>query len=211
MVQKKTTAAKPAAKPAARKAEAAAGPAAVEAVVKAGTEAATKSYEQAVALTKEQVKSGQMSMDAMVKAGAEAGKGYEKAASTTRAQVEKTSQAVFKGYDDLAVVGKDNIDACLKSGTILAKGMEALGNEVVKYTQTSIEKNMAAAKTMMGARTLREAVDLQTNYARESFDSMVAETAKLTGLSVELANQALEPLQSRANKTAEKLFKPLSI
>jgi phasin family protein len=207
MVQKKTTAAKPAAK----KAGAVAGPEAVEAVVKAGTEAATKGYEQAVALTKEQVKSGQLSMDAVVKAGAEATKGYEKAVSTTRTQVEKTSQAVFKGYDDLTVVGKDNIDACMKSGTILAKGLEALGKEVAKYTQASIEKNLAATQTMMGARTLREAVDLQSNYARESFDSLVAETTKLTELSVEVANQAIEPLQTRANVTAEKLFKPLSI
>jgi phasin family protein len=189
----------------------AAGQQNVEAVVKASTVAATKGYEQAVAITKEQAETSKKTLDAVVKAGTEAAtKGYEEAVKVTQDQVEKTSVAAFKGYDELAMAGKDNIEACVRSGSIAAKGMETLGKEVMTYAQASFEANLAAAKALMGAKTLREVIDVQTGLTRGSFDQAVAQSAKLTELSVQVTNDALAPIQAQANVNAEKLLKPVA-
>jgi phasin family protein len=146
--------------------------------VKAGTDAATKNYEQAIAMTKD--------------------------------QVEKASTALFRGYDEMTVLNKDNVEAVVASSTIVAKGYETIGREVMSFTQSAIETNIAATKAIFGAKTLRELVDLQADFARSQFDNALAESAKLTEMSVRVANDAIEPLQSRVNVTVEKLLKPVA-
>jgi hypothetical protein len=51
-------------------------------------------------------------------------------------------------------------------------------------------------------------VDVQSDYARTSFDSLVNEGSKLSELGVKVANEALEPIQSRINVAVEKILKP---
>ena len=176
MATKKTTTAAEAMKPV--EAAVAAGKETVEKVMKTGTEAAAKSYEQAVAMTKE--------------------------------QVEKASQAAFKSYDELTVLNKDNVDAVMKSGAIVAQGYEAIGQEVMAFTKASIEANVASTQALFGAKTLRELVDLQTEYTRKAFDSAMAESAKLGEMSVKMANDAAQPLQARVNVAVETMMKPVA-
>jgi hypothetical protein len=57
---------------------------------------------------------------------------------------------------------------------------------------------------------VRELIDLQTDFSRSGFDSIVAESAKLTELSMSLANETIEPIQARLNANVEKLMKPLA-
>lgn len=158
----------------------------LDAAVKAGTEAATKGYEQAVAKTKQQV---------------------EQAVALTKENVDKTSEAVFKGYDEFAVMGKDTLDAMVRTNSIVAKGMEIFGMEILAYAQASLEGGIAQTQALLGAKSLKELVDLQSNYARARLDKVVAETAKLTDMSVQTANEAMAPLQKRVDVTVETLLK----
>ncbi|MCC7274217.1 MAG: phasin family protein [Alphaproteobacteria bacterium] len=152
---------------------------------------------------------GKEMMDTFVKVGQEAAqKGYEQAMTMTKEQVEKARVAVAKGYDELNAIGKDNVDALVKASTICAKGFEAIGKEVVNYTQARVESNLAAMKALMGARTLKEFVDLQTEFARSSFDQLVTESTKLSEIGVKVANDAFAPLNARVNTVVEKLTKP---
>lgn len=150
----------------------------VEAVVEAGTKAATKNYDQAVAMTKE--------------------------------QVAKTSKAMFEGYDDFADLGQQNVEALVKSGTICAKGVESLGQEVMDFTRTSIEGNVSAAKALMGAKDFNEVVEMQSDLTKKNFDQAVAEYSKLTEMSIKLANEAFAPLQDRFQVAVEKMWKPVT-
>jgi phasin family protein len=157
------------------------------------------------------VSASQETMDAMVKAGTQAAsKSYEQAILLTQEQVEKLSSNMFEGYDDVASLGKDNIDAYVQSTTVFAKGMEAMSKELMSFAQSSLDTGVANAKALFGAKTLRELIDLQTDFSRSGFDALVAESAKLTELSVTLANDTIEPLQVRINANVEKMMKPLA-
>ena len=157
------------------------------------------------------VAAGQETVEKVMKAGSEAAtQNYEKALAMTQEQVEKASKAAFQGYDDLALMNKDAMDAVVASGNIMAKGYEAIGKELMAYTQGSIEANVAASKALFGAKNIREVLDLQTQYTRESFDKAMAESAKLSEMSVKVAKEAMEPIQARLNVTVEKMAKPLA-
>ena len=203
----KTTAKKPAAASAAPvtpKPVTAKAAAAKPATAKPATLQSIEPVEAAVTASKETV-------EAVVKAGTQAAsKSYEQAVAMAQEQVAKASENLFKGYDDVASLGKDSVDAYVESTTVFAKGVEALSKELMGFTQSAVEANVANAKALFSAKTLSEVIDLQTGYSRSSFDSLVAESAKLTELSMALASDTVEPLQLRLNATVEKMMKPLA-
>lgn len=125
-------------------------------------------------------------------------------------QVENSGHAFFKAYGDLAAFGQANAEALFRSGSIVAKGAEEMGKEVIAFTQTSLETGVATGKAMMSVKTLRELVDLQTEYARSSFDSMVAESTKLSEMSAKVTNEALGLIGARVNAAVETFGKPAS-
>ena len=151
---------------------------------------------------------GNEMVDTFVKVGQEAAqKGYEQAVTMTKEQVEKARSVVAKGVDEMSTIGKGNVDAVVQAGTIYAKGVEVIGKEVMSYAQARMESNMAAMKAMMGARTLKELVDLQTEFARSAFDQMVTESTKLSEIGVKVTNEAFAPLNARVNLVVEKMTK----
>ena len=148
--------------------------------------AVTKSVEDAIATAKQ-------NLEGLVKAQQE--------------QVEKASAQVLKGYDELTVLTKQNVDAFVKSGTVVAKGAEEAGKQVAAFTQSSLEKSVSNAKAMLAVKTIQELVELQNAYAKASIDALVSESTKMQELTVKIANEALAPLSARVNATVEILSK----
>jgi len=163
--------------------------------------AAAKPFEDAVEVSK-------ATIDALVKVGTEAAsKGYEQAVELTREQVGKASTAFIKGFGDIQGLGKGNVDAVVEAGTVWAKGAEQISKQVMALTQNSVQSSVVTAKALMGCKTLREVIDLQADFARSNFDTLVNEGTKLGELSFKVANEAIAPIQARVTKTVEKLTK----
>ena len=81
---------------------------------------------------------------------------------------------------------------------------------MLALTQNSMQSSVGAAKAMMGCKTLREVIDLNADFARSNFDALVAEGAKLSEMSMQVANEAIAPIQARVNVAVEKLAKPIA-
>jgi len=154
------------------------------------------------------VNAGKEQIENVVKASNEAAtKQYEQAVKMAQEQVEKTSNAVFKGYDEVTTLNKANVDAVVQASTIATKGVESLGRQFMSFAQTQLEANMAVTKKLFGAKTLREFFDAQSDFAKQNFDNLLAESAKMTEMTVKVSNEALEPIQSQTNKSVEKVMK----
>lgn len=150
-------------------------------------------------------------VDTITASGAEfAQKNYDRLVGTTKEQVEKASATAFKSYEDLSKFSKENLDAVVAASTIFAKGFEAVGKEWMTFTQDTMEASAQAAKALLAAKTLREAVDVQADFAKNSFDKLVAESTKLSEISVKVANEAAEPISARVNAALEKMLKPIA-
>ena len=150
----------------------------IETVVRAGADAATKGVDKAVAMTKEQV-------EAAVKAGAIA----------------------FKNYEDMLQFGRENVEAVVKAGSIVAKGVQDLSHQWIVLAQASIDEQVAVGKALIGAKSIKEVVDLSSTVAKSGFDKLLAEGSKLSQVSSKLAEEALTPLTGRVSAAVEKFFK----
>jgi phasin family protein len=168
------------------------------------SKAAAKPFEEAV-------QAGKQTFDAFVKAGNEAAaKGYEQAVQMTQEQVAKANSAFIKGCEDIQGFGKENVEAFVQASTIFAKGAEQISKQVMALTQSSMQSSVSTAKALMGCKTLRDVIDLQADFARSNFDSLVAEGTKLSEMSFKVTNDAIAPIQARVNLAVEKLTKPIA-
>ncbi len=151
------------------------------------------------------------SIETAVKAGADAAsKGMEKAATLSKGQVEAAARAgavAFKNYEELLAFGRENVEAIVASSTVVARGVQDISKSFVLLAQESIDDQVAASKALIGAKTLREVVDLSSQYAKSNFDKLVAEGNKLSQISAKLAEEAMAPLSVRVSATMDRITK----
>lgn len=123
---------------------------------------------------------------------------------------EASAAGVFAGYEELAELGRENFAAVLRANAALAEGMETIGKEVMAYARNSLETTAEAATALLAAKTLDDVVQFNNDYAKASFDRMIAESTKLSEMGVTLANKALAPIGDRVEATIHRLGKPLA-
>ena len=129
------------------------------------------------------------------------------AVALTKEKVEKMSKQVFATFEDVVGFQKENVEAFVASSTILTKGFEALSKEIAAFTQAQYEQSVATTKALFAVKSVKELVDLQTEFAKSSFDAIVAEATKVSEAGIKVANEAAEPITARVNATVEKLSK----
>lgn len=129
------------------------------------------------------------------------------AVAYTKEKVEKMSKQVFATFEEVVGFQKDNVEAIVASSTIWTKGFEALSKEIAAFAQAQYEQSVATTKALFAVKSVKELVDLQTEFAKSSFDAVVAEATKVSEAGIKVANEAAEPITARVNATVEKLSK----
>jgi phasin family protein len=113
----------------------------------------------------------------------------------------KRSQKVAGELADLA---RANVEAVVEAGRVATEGARSIGQDVVAKQRDSFEQAADAIRTLAEAKSPTEYLQLQSEFARASFDRAVTESAKLTESFVKLAGEAFQPLSNRASANAER-------
>ena len=113
----------------------------------------------------------------------------------------KRSQKVAEELADLA---RANVEAIVESGRVAAEGARTIGQDVVASSREGVEQAADAIRSLAEAKSPTEYLQLQSEFARASFDRAVAETSKLTESLVKLAGEAFQPISNRATANAER-------
>jgi phasin family protein len=112
-------------------------------------------------------------------------------------------EKAVKNYDTVLSYGKDTVEAYMKSATVAGKGIENINSELYSYSKDAIEESIAAGKAILGSKSVHEAFELQTDYAKSAFDSYVSELTKFSELVNTAAKDSFAPLQSRVQAWVE--------
>jgi hypothetical protein len=84
-----------------------------------------------------------------------------------------------KVFEEFEKVGKDSLDAAVRSLGDMNKGLQAIAVEVTDYSKMAVEDSMRAFEQLMGAKTLEQAIEIQSKYAKKAYDAYMAEMSKL--------------------------------
>ena len=114
---------------------------------------------------------------------------------------EKSSETLAEATE----FAKDNIEAVVESGKILAGGAQDLGKTYVEEAKSAYETLTGDLKELAAVKSPTELFQLQGKIARRNFDAMVAASSKNTEAMIKLYSEAFAPISGRVNVAAEKL------
>ena len=100
---------------------------------------------------------------------------------------------------------KKNLEAVIASVTASTKGAEALGAQAMAYSKKAVEDHVAAAKSLSGAKSVQEVIELQTTYAKSALDAYIAEVSKMSDIVSSSVKDAVKPLNKRVTAAVERL------
>jgi phasin family protein len=107
--------------------------------------------------------------------------------------------------EEMTELSKGNIEALVASSKAAARGVETIGQEAADYSRRSFEEASAALKSFAEVKSATDFFKLQSDFARSAFDSLVAETSKVSEQVIKLAGEVAEPLTSRYSVAAERV------
>ncbi len=113
-------------------------------------------------------------------------------------------------FDEVDRFNRENVEAVMQVATAVARCYEEIGTEWANYAKASMDEGVAASMALMGCTSMQEAIDVQTGYAKTAVDHYLSESARLSEISLKMANQALEPLNTRFSVAAEAPSRPVS-
>ncbi len=115
--------------------------------------------------------------------------------------VEKSLAAM----NDMNAHSKKNLEAVVASATASAKGAETLGAQAMAFSKAMFESQVAAAKSLSGAKSIQEVVELQTAFAKTSLETYMSEFGKMSETVSASVKESMKPLNERVTATVEKL------
>lgn len=107
--------------------------------------------------------------------------------------------------EELVDFAKGNVEAVIASARLAAKAGEALGQEAAEYGKKNLETATAAFKSFATVKSPTELFQLQSEFAKASFDSAVAEASRVSETIMKVAGDIAQPLSNRYALAAEKI------
>jgi len=134
------------------------------------------------------------------------------AAKSTVEQFTAASNVAFKegvekglaALNEINTHSKKNLEAVVASATASAKGAEALGAQAMAFSKAVFDTQVSAAKSLAGAKSVQEVVELQTSFAKTALETYMAEFAKMSDTVSASVKESMKPLNERVTATVEK-------
>jgi hypothetical protein len=108
----------------------------------------------------------------------------------------------MNGIDEFQRMGKDNMELAMKSFGEVNKGFQAIATEMTDYSKKAFEEGTATFEKLAGARSVEQAVEIQTEYAKKSYEGFVSQASRIGEMYVELAKGMYKPVETAIAKKA---------
>lgn len=106
---------------------------------------------------------------------------------------------MIKNIEDLQKLNQNGMDTAVKMLGEWTKGWQAIAAEMSDYTKRSFEDGTAHMEKLMGAKTVEQALELQSNFAKRSVDEYMHQMSKIGGMYAEFAKDAYKPVERMMN------------
>jgi hypothetical protein len=98
-------------------------------------------------------------------------------------------------YENMQQYGKEQLEVASAAAAALTKGGQGIATETTDYSKKSFEKSRQLAEKLVGVKKFDEAIALQTEFAKSSYEDFVAEATKIGELYTALAKEAFKPVE----------------
>ncbi len=99
-------------------------------------------------------------------------------------------------FEEFQKFGKEQLETASSVAASLAKGFQTIAAETTDYSKKSLESNSVYLEKLLGAKSLDNAIQIQSEYAKSAYEGFVAQATKLGELYTILAKEAFKPVES---------------
>ncbi len=119
-------------------------------------------------------------------------------------------EKVNKGFEQVSEFQKDSMEALAGAGNKVAATMEQFSTEQATFAKDSFDESVKAVQTLVQCKSPQEALEVNTEFFRSSFEKNMAQFNKMTEMFVSTSKEATEPLTDSYNQFVEKVqsFRP---
>jgi phasin family protein len=103
---------------------------------------------------------------------------------------------MYTTFEDFHKFSKQQLDAVAAAASSFSKGWQEIAAETTEFSKKAIAANTDALEKLLGAKTFDSAIQIQTEFAKTSYEGLVAETTKIGELYAKLAKEAFKPIES---------------
>jgi phasin family protein len=98
---------------------------------------------------------------------------------------------------------KEVVDTAVKNYAEVTKGFQSIAAEATEYSKKSVQDLTSFVEQLTAARSIEAVVELQTKFAKNSYESFVAQATKIGELYADLAKTAYKPLETSIAKASK--------
>ncbi len=109
---------------------------------------------------------------------------------TIRELAEKNVDQAQEAYENFVEATKKAQIFVTQSSEAMSSGTRNVQDQAIAFAQSNVEAGFELANKLIKARDLKEAIELQGNFAREQMESYLDQTRKLTELVQKVAQKA---------------------
>lgn len=110
-----------------------------------------------------------------------------------------------EGMSTFADFQKESLNALMASAGAFTKGLETLTSESATFSKAAFEETVATAKAASAAKTLQEAIELNSDFMKTSVEKNLGQINKVADIWASTAKDTVEPLTERYTALVEKI------
>jgi hypothetical protein len=103
---------------------------------------------------------------------------------------------MFTNFEEIQKLSKEQVEAATAAAASVTKGFQTIAAETSEYSKRSLESGSAYIEKLLGARKIEDAVQIQSDFAKTSYEGFVAQATRIGELYANLAREAFRPIES---------------
>ena len=110
--------------------------------------------------------------------------------ATVRDLASKSVDQAREAYNRFLEAARQAHDVVTKSTDVITSGARDINEKAVRYTEANLQANFELAQRLVHAKDLKEALDIQSQFARQQMETFAHQAQELTRLVAQSAQKA---------------------
>ncbi len=103
-------------------------------------------------------------------------------------------------FEDFQKMSKENMDTAMANMGLVSQTFQSIATETADYSKKSFEDTSAAVEKLMAVKSLDKAFEVQSDFAKSSYEDFVGQATKIGEMYTSMAKEVYKPIEDVVNK-----------
>ena len=120
-----------------------------------------------------------------------------------RGFMDERASPMVNNHETFQRLGQQNVEKAIKMFGEWNKGWRTISAEMTDFTRRSLEDGIATVEKLLRAKSLDQAVGIQSDFTARAFDGYFHNLSKISGMYAQLLKDSYQPLEQVVQSPAQ--------